>query len=131
MFVKRSVKVKTSFKGLHCWPECPIEEVAFLRDPHRHTFYVSVKMDVFHNDREVEFFVLQMAINDIIKELYGDDQIKDLGRKSCEDIADEIHRALLVQYPRKMVIEVSEDNEVSAINEYSLPTYSRNTEDNG
>jgi len=88
-------------------------------------------MDVFHNDREVEFFVLQMAINDIIKELYGDDQIKDLGRKSCEDIADEIHRALLVQYPRKMVIEVSEDNEVSAINEYSLPTYSRNTEDNG
>ena len=51
---KTFVVVKTTFSALHAWPECPYEDVAFLRTPHRHVFYVTMKIQTTE-DRELEF----------------------------------------------------------------------------
>lgn len=128
--IKRFVKVKTSFKGTHNWPECPYDEVAFLRDPHRHTFHVRLTVEVTHHDRDIEFFMLQMEADAVLKKLYGNEPIRHLGRRSCEQIAEELYDGLsdkVRNFPatsngetqkRKIVIEVSEDNEVSAVVEF-------------
>jgi len=112
---KRWIKVKTEFKGIHNWPECPYEEVAFLRDPHRHTFKVEVKIQVGHHDREIEFFRLQHQVGCIFNWLYGVARPIQLERRSCEEIAEDIGKELNSRYPhRDMVITVSEDGEVAA-----------------
>lgn len=113
------IRVKTSFRGIHCWPECPYDEVAFLRVPHRHTFYVEVKIQVGHKDREVEFFRFQHEVDKVIKvhllNDYDGPEPVDLGRMSCEEMAEIICDRLKIMYNyREMIISVSEDNEVAA-----------------
>lgn len=117
--IKRWIKVKTQFHALHSWPECPIEEVAFLRSSHRHTFHVEVKVEVNHHDRDIEFFVFQRRVEDVIQQLYGNNT-PDLGRKSCEEIAEDVYNILSAKYYRNMVISVSEDGEVAAEIEFVI-----------
>jgi len=38
--------IKTQFEALHCWPDCPYEDVEFLKNSHRHIFYVTVKFKI-------------------------------------------------------------------------------------
>lgn len=122
MYVKkRWIKVKTEFRGIHCWPECPYDDVSFLRHPHRHTFKVEVKVEVDHCDRDIEFFRLQHDVDKAINTAFGQDYKEiepiELGRKSCEDIAEAIGEVLYTQsiYDHgDMVISVSEDGEVAA-----------------
>ena len=118
--VKRWVTVRTSFRGIHNWPECPHEEVNFLRHPHRHVFHVRLSIEVSETDREIEFFILQRAVNQILKERFEQEEgVVMLGAMSCEMIADEIHSAVSERYPgRNMRISVSEDNENEALCEY-------------
>lgn len=110
---RRWIWVKTQFHALHNWPECPIETVKFLRDLHRHTFHVTVKVAVDHHDRDIEFFVFQGEVETAIASLYGD-KTPLLGRKSCEEIAEDLYKHLSHRYYRDMVISVSEDGEVGA-----------------
>lgn len=124
--LKRWIKVNTEFRGIHNWPECPYDEVAFLRDPHRHTFKVEVKVAVEHHDREVEFFMFQhdvdrairaielSTINDHMEPEFSGIEPIQLGRKSCEEIAEDIYERLSSKYNREMIISVSEDGEVAA-----------------
>ncbi len=116
---KRWIWVKTQFHALHKWPECPIDDVRFLRDSHRHTFHVTVKVAVEHHDRDIEFFVFQKAVEDVIVSLYGGGT-PDLGRKSCEEIAEDLYKGLSYKYYRDMVISVSEDGEVGAEVEFFI-----------
>lgn len=121
----RGIFVTTEFNGTHCWPECPIDEVGFLRHEHRHTFKVKVQLEVIHNDRDVEFIVFKRFINKVIEQMYGEYNYQ-LGRRSCEDIADDLIAAIKIsdfyvikmgggeEQPRKIVVEVSEDGEVGA-----------------
>jgi hypothetical protein len=107
--------VKTTFKGLHHWPECPIEEVSFLQSLHRHTFHIKVSIEISHRDREIEFFILQAFIDETIDALYGKMPLRLLGRRSCEDIAYAIRDCVRGKYPgRTLSVEVSEDDEVGA-----------------
>lgn len=113
--VSTEILVKTQFVGLHAWVLCPIEEVKFLRDQHRHIFHVEVTAMVEHSDRSIEFFVLKDQVDQIIEDLYGSDRIKQLGSQSCEMIAKEILKGLLKVYPDNIVsVSVSEDNENKA-----------------
>ncbi|HPY55302.1 MAG TPA: hypothetical protein PLI14_06560 [Bacilli bacterium] len=113
-----AVWVTTSFEGVHRWPEAP-PLVDFLRNFHRHVFYVKVTVLVSHNDRDVEFFTLKMHVDLVIKQITDNDF--NLGRSSCEDMAKSIFTALSVihedQKPMYNVwsVEVSEDNENGAI----------------
>jgi hypothetical protein len=56
--MKKFIEVTWQFEGLHCWPSAP-DEVAFLRSPHRHIFHCRARLEVFHQDREVEFILLK------------------------------------------------------------------------
>ena len=79
--VKVSVIVRLQFEGIHCWPDCNIEQVSFLRQPHRHIFHVEAEKEVSHDNREVEIIMLKRAM-----EIYCRER-KDYGSESCEMIA--------------------------------------------
>ncbi len=120
--VKRWVTARTQFRGLHHWPNCPLDEVGFLRDPHRHTFHVMVSVEVSGADREVEFFVLQRKIDDILSQKFSEeDDTLILGARSCEMMADEIYDGLQNEFGgggMRMRISISEDGENEALCEY-------------
>ena len=124
--VKRWITIRTQFKGIHNWPGCPHEEVRFLRDPHRHIFHVTVSIEVAGDDREVEFFILQREIDEILTRSFEQkDGMLILGARSCEMIADEIYSRIAERYPARQVrISVSEDNENEALCEYQPATSS-------
>ncbi len=90
-----TITVKTSFEGVHCWPDAP-EDVKFLSFPHRHVFHVSVVLDVMHNDRDVEFFEFKAILDRFLAKLCATynpstPRLRDLGSMSCEQLAIKIH----------------------------------------
>lgn len=101
-------KVTFSFSGLHSWPEASGAE-SFLKHPHRHVFHCSVWVEQYHDDRDVEYIWL-------VNKLKGRFLGGDLGRMSCEMIADKIlaYVESLVGV-RKMKCEVLEDGENGAL----------------
>lgn len=114
--VSKYVKVRTSFAGIHQWPDAPYD-VEFLKHLHRHTFFVSLTVPVNSDDREIEFFILKQKLDTFIKHRYpeveGSVSIKFLKNKSCEMIAEDIANNF-IQYHKAVDVEVSEDNENSA-----------------
>ena len=102
----KSIWVTTSFEGFHKYDNAP-DSVAFLRSTHRHIFHVKVYIEVFHNDRDIEFILFKRFIDDIINE-----SLNKLDLGSCEMISDKIHEILSDKYPNRSIrILVSEDNE--------------------
>lgn len=107
----RSVTVRWEQVGFHCWPEANgVRE--YLSTRHRHKFFFTLTVDVFHNDREIEFHDLLDFAKTIIVE-------QELGRQSCEDLATTIIDAVVAKYPqtassRTIRCSVFEDNEVGA-----------------
>lgn len=113
--MRRQIFITTSFEACHWWGDAP-EQVKFLSASHRHIFHVKVCIEVGHSDREIEFILFKRMITDYVLFKYN---LKDLGQKSCEMIAEDIHfhlvNMLSVDYKRPMTIEVSEDGENGAI----------------
>ena len=116
----KTIMVRTSFKGTHNWPEASQvvgSRVSFLDVPHRHTFYVNAELQVTDSDREVEFFIFQESIDTAIRELYAPkDLVYNLGRRSCETIAEELIIWIRRRFNHsgEITVEVWEDNEVGA-----------------
>lgn len=113
-----TVKCNLQFEGVHCYPEAPLE-VAYLREPHRHIFNVEVEVDVFDNDREIEFIMLGHQIKKYIKSFSHDEYgVVQLGSWSCEKVANAIAGELLDIIPksnqRDIIVTVMEDNENGA-----------------
>lgn len=109
--LERLIVVKFQVEGTHCWPECPIDEVKFLRDPHRHMFHIQATKKVGHNDRDVEIIKLKREMQQFLLSCYGDEVgTCDFGRMSCEDIAE-----LLIEDFKLHSCQVLEDNENGAI----------------
>ena len=100
-----SIVVKTSFEGIHQYLNAP-NEVAFLKEPHRHTFFVEAEIEVFDDDRELEFIIVKRKLNTY---LYS----KPFGNTlSCEQMAKQIIKFLLEEFgSREMCVTVLEDNE--------------------
>jgi hypothetical protein len=106
------IKVKVQVPGFHCWANAP-EEVEFLKNSHRHLFYIEVDVEVLHGDRDVEFFTLQKVLTNILKERfvnysYGEINFKGM---SCEMIAEAIEKELAYKGIKCLQVYVSEDNE--------------------
>lgn len=82
----------TKVEGLHQWSGCPHEEVAYLRDAHRHLFGIKAFKRVEHHDRDTEFIMLKHNIEMYIKKQYYQHDMKlcVFGERSCEMIADEL-----------------------------------------
>ena len=83
--LRHFVWITTSFTAHHRWVNAP-DEVAFLRDYHRHKFNVRLGVPVDHNDRAVEFFTLKKQVDAHIAGTYTDGYFS----KSCEMIAAEL-----------------------------------------
>lgn len=109
---KKVVFCTLQFEAVHCWPNCHIEDVSFLRVKHRHMFHVKAFAEVNHDDRDVEFIWLKRMISEWIQRKYQKTEFGylDLGPTSCETIATDIMNQFgLVR------VEVNEDNENGAI----------------
>lgn len=111
--VKTYINIRFSLFGLHNWPNASktFREVAFLDNLHSHTFNFRLKFQVFHNDRDKEFFVEKAKIIRYLKERYEGDEIAlNFGANSCEHLANE-----LLEVFDALEVEVQEDNLDSAI----------------
>ena len=77
-------------EGFHCWPEAD-GELAYLKNSHRHIFFITAEFPVRNANREIEIISQQNAIKRYLLSKYGDeDGACHFGRRSCEDIAAEI-----------------------------------------
>ena len=56
--VKKNIWVTFQKEGIHKYPDAP-DEVDFLRYPHRHIFHFKVQIEVFNDDRDIEFFIFK------------------------------------------------------------------------
>ena len=82
-------------------------DVSFLGYPHRHIFHFKVGIEVFHDDRDIEFIQFKRWL----EKLYSDKTLQ-LNIKSCEMISDDLYAEIIKRYPNRDVeIEVSEDGE--------------------
>lgn len=107
----RMIWVTFQKEGVHKYPaaaEDPkLADVSFLANEHRHIFHFRVYIDVFHNDRDIEFIQFKRWLQG----LYNS-EILTLDYKSCEMIADDLYIQIAQRYPERcVIIEVSEDNE--------------------
>tara|TARA_B100001057_G_scaffold462534_1_gene515604 strand:- start:3524 stop:4012 length:489 start_codon:yes stop_codon:yes gene_type:complete len=117
---ERSIWVTFKKEGIHKYPGAENDpklatgdwdDVSFLGYPHRHIFHFRVRIEVYHDDREIEFIQFKRWC----ERLYSNgktDEVLVLDHKSCEMIADELYEKVSSKYPGRFVeIEVSEDGE--------------------
>ena len=111
--VKKNIWVTFQKEGIHKYPDAP-DEVDFLRYPHRHMFHFKVQIEVYNDDRDIEFFIFKRWL----ESLYADDTLQ-LDYKSCEMMADDLAKQIKDKYPgRQLSIDVSEDGENGCHVEY-------------
>lgn len=109
MIDSRTIFVTFRKEGIHRYPDAP-EGVEFLKHPHRHMFHFRVTLDVFHNDRDVEFILFKRELEG----LYTAATL-EVDYKSCEMLAEDLINYISAKYPlRKLSVEVSEDGENGA-----------------
>lgn len=106
------VYVTSEFIATHAWPACPFEEVSFLRNQHRHKFFVKVMFRVSKDDREIEFFMAKQQLDSF---LYGAYHDNNLGSLSCEMLAKSIYTYMDSKVGTVIGVQVSEDNENGAV----------------
>lgn len=116
---KRQIWVTFQKEGVHLYPAAKDDpalatggwdDVGFLGYAHRHIFHFRVAIDVFHDDRDIEFIQFKRWL----ESLYGDNVIS-LNHKSCEMIAEDLANQIHNKYPnRNITISVAEDNENGA-----------------
>lgn len=114
-----SIYVKFRKEGIHKYPAAltdpklatgGADDVSFLGYPHRHIFHFIVQIEVFHDDRDIEFIQFKRWL----EKLYSE-SILDLDYKSCEMIATELAKTINAKYPHRSInITVSEDDENGA-----------------
>ena len=109
--MKTEVIARLQVQGLHQWADCPLPDVAYLRDKHRHVFHVECWKAVSHLDRDTEIITLKNEVLDYLSRRYpGVGNTLDFGGRSCEMIA-----ADLVGQFNLSRCSVLEDNENGAI----------------
>ena len=128
---ERKIWITFRKEGIHRYPAAATDpmlctageyDVSFLANAHRHIFHFRIWIDVFHNDRDIEFIQFKRWLEG----LYNKD-ILQLDFKSCEMIADDLYIQVAGRYPGRAVwIEVAEDGENGCLIKYELtrPTQS-------
>jgi hypothetical protein len=106
-------------EGIHMYPAAATDpklatgdeyDVSFLGTPHRHIFHFKVSIEVFQDDRDIEFIQFKRWL----EKCYSDGTL-ELNHKSCEMISRDLNTTITARYPgRKTIIEVSEDGENGA-----------------
>ena len=120
---ERKIWVTFRKEGIHKYPAAATDpalatndeyDVSFLGVPHRHIFHFRVWIDVWHNDRDIEFIQFKRWLENLYR-----DSTLSLDFKSCEMIADDLYDQIAQRYPDRAVwIEVAEDGENGALIKY-------------
>lgn len=120
---KRMIYVTFKKEGIHKYPAALEDpklatgdefDVSFLGYPHRHIFHFRVWIQVFHQDRDLEFIQFKRWC----EKLYSENTLQ-LDYKSCEMIADDLYKEINKNYPGRAVwIDVAEDGENGAFFQY-------------
>ena len=115
----RTIWVTFKKEGIHKYPAALTDpklktgdeyDVSFLGYPHRHIFHFKVAIEVFHDDRDIEFIQFKRWL----EKLYAEKTL-ELDFKSCEMIADDLYKKINEKHPgRHIEIDVSEDGENGA-----------------
>jgi hypothetical protein len=119
---QRQIWITWQKEGIHKYPAAltdpNLTDVQFLGYPHRHMFHFRVWIDVFHNDRDLEFIQFKRWCESLY---HGQGAVLSLDHKSCEMMADDLYIQIASRYPGRVVhIEVSEDGENGALIKYKL-----------
>ena len=129
---QRQIWVTFQKEGIHCYPAAATDpqlatgdeyDVSFLGSPHRHIFHFRVSIDVFHNDRDIEFIQFKRWLENLYSGTgpFAEGRVLELNYKSCEMIADDLYLQIADRYPgRNTTIEVSEDGENGCSITYNL-----------
>lgn len=107
MNLVKTIFVTTKIAGFHRYPEAPAE-VSFLKNLHRHLFGVRVEIEVFDDDREIEFFMLKQDVEHKADYLIN---TKFENSFSCEMIATDLLEWLADTYPIPLRFLNSTNNE--------------------
>lgn len=120
MNLQRMIEVSFTKEGIHKYPGAQHDpklatgdwdDVSFLGFPHRHIFHFYAKLEVFHNDREVEFIQFKRWLERLF-----DQGVMQADYKSCEMMAETMIETIHKQYPgRNIEVRVYEDDENGAI----------------
>jgi hypothetical protein len=113
---KNMIWVTFRKEGIHMYPAAATDpklatgdmyDVSFLGTPHRHIFHFKVSIEVFQDDRDIEFIQFKRWL----EKCYNDGTL-ELNHRSCEMIARDLHATVTAGYPaREIWIDVSEDGE--------------------
>jgi hypothetical protein len=113
--MKRFIYVKFQQEGIHCYPAAATDpslatgdwdDVSFLGNPHFHYFHFNVEIEVFENDRDIEFIQFSRWLQRLYKQ-----ETLELNSKSCEMMAEDLIEQITQRYPgRDITVDVSEDN---------------------
>jgi hypothetical protein len=116
---RRMIWVTFRKEGIHKYPAAATDpklatgdeyDVSFLGTPHRHIFHFNVGIQVFHNDRDIEFIQFKRWLEN----LYVGGTL-ELNFKSCEMISDDLYEVIASRYPERDVeISIAEDGENGA-----------------
>ena len=98
-------------EGFHRWGDAP-EGRAYLRDRHRHLFWIEASCEVAEDDREVEFHDIRDQVEIYYGLMAGKD--RDFGTQSCEMLARRMAGKLCETFRRAFTVSVSEDGECGA-----------------
>jgi len=122
---KKMIWITFQREGIHYYPAALTDpklatgdeyDVSFLGHPHRHIFYFKVWIEVFHDDRDLEFIQFKRWC----ESLYTTDGVLKLDYQSCEMISDALYLKIANKYPgRDVKISVAEDNENGSETEYT------------
>jgi hypothetical protein len=113
------IQVGAQIDGLHHWPQAQAPD-DYLATAHRHLFVVTVELQVFHDDREIEINAAARWLTDLLPTLApeprtGDGPI-DFGAQSCERLATRIAEAFQQRHgdQRAITVTVLEDGLLGA-----------------
>ena len=122
---ERKIWITFRKEGIHKYPAAATDpalctageyDVSFLASPHRHIFHFRVWIDVWHNDRDIEFIQFKRWLESLYN---GQGAVLSLDYKSCEMMSDDLHDIISKKYPgREVWIEVSEDGENGSFIKY-------------
>ena len=128
---ERKIWITFRKEGIHKYPAAATDpnlatgdeyDVSFLASPHRHIFHFRVWIDVFHNDRDIEFIQFKRWLENLYTSHRSDSPtVLKLDFKSCEMIADDLYDQIAQRYPERAVwIDVAEDGENGCLIKYEL-----------
>jgi hypothetical protein len=128
---ERKIWITFHREGIHKYPAALTDpmlatgdeyDVSFLGYPHRHIFHFRVWIDVFHNDRDIEFIQFKRWLENLFRATGSNNtsSVLSLDFKSCEMIADDLYLQIANRYPGRSVwIEVAEDGENGCLIKYN------------